>query len=164
MAFVIRRGDGRFEVRESRATPRGPRARTLVTFHAIDDEVLDRAERRAHGPFARDAIRRRATELGAPAGGSPAQSAGRRLLTELGRGRRPSPAVTRLLTRGLDRAGPGAGLEQTADSLAGALGWIDATPDARGRALRDLLLLADRLPSHRRSRLPRFPRIASSPR
>lgn len=161
MAFVTRRADGRFEIRESRATPRGPRARTLVTFRAIDDSVLDRAESRAHGRFQRDALRRRAIELGAPEGGSVAQSAGRRLLTELGRGRRPSPAMARLLTRGLgsaDRDEQGG-----ADSLAGALGWIDATPDSRGRALRDLLLLADRLPTRSRGRRPRFPRIASSP-
>ena len=102
MAFVTRRADGRFEIRESRATPRGPRARTLVTFRAIDDGVLDRAESRAHGRFQRDALRRRAIELGAPQGGSVAQSAGRRLLTELSRGRRPSPAMARLLTRRLD--------------------------------------------------------------
>jgi hypothetical protein len=164
MAFVTRRADGRFEIRESRTTPRGPRARTLVTFRIVDDSVLDRAETRAHGGFDRDAIRRRAAELGAPEGGSPAQSAGRRLLTELGRGRRPSPAVARLLTRGLDAAGQERSPAPGAESLAGALGWIDATPDARGRALRELLLLVDRLPARTRGRRPRFPRIASSPR
>jgi len=165
MAFVTRRADGRFEIRESRTTPRGPRARTLVTFRAIDDRVLDRAEARAHGRFERDALRRRATELGAPEGESAAQSAGRRLLTELGRGRRPSPAVARLLTRGLDAvARPEQSGVPGAENLAGALGWIDATPDARGRALRELLLLVDRLPTRSRSGRPRFPRIASSPR
>lgn len=162
MAFVTRRADGRFEIRESRTTSRGPRARTLVTFRAIDDSVLDRAEACAHGRFERDALRRRATELGAPEGGSAAQSAGRRLLAELGRGRRPSPAVVRLLTRGLDSAERNE--QGGAEGLAGALGWIDATPDARGRALRELLLLVDRLPTRSRSRRPRFPRIASSPR
>ena len=163
MAFVTRRADGRFEIRESRTTPRGPRARTLVTFRAIDDNVLDRAAARAHGRFDREALRGRAVELGAPEAGSAAQSAGRRLLTELSRGRRPSPVMTRLLARGLDAAGPG-DEQHSGEALAGALDWLDATPDTRGRALRELLLLTDRLPVHVRGRALRFPRIASSPR
>ena len=69
--------------------------------------------------------------------------------------------MARLLKRGLDSADRDA--QGGDESLADALDWIDATPDSRGRALRELLLLADRLPTRRRSRRPRFPHIASSP-
>ena len=50
MAFVVERPGGRFEVRESRATPRGPRARTLATFATLDDAVVAHVIERAEVP------------------------------------------------------------------------------------------------------------------
>ncbi len=51
MAYVVARRNGRFEVRESLHTPKGPRARTLAGFDVLTDEVLAAAARRARRPF-----------------------------------------------------------------------------------------------------------------
>jgi hypothetical protein len=57
MAFVVARPKGRFEIRESVHTPQGPRARSLANFKDLDEEVLDRARRRATRPFDTNAVR-----------------------------------------------------------------------------------------------------------
>ncbi len=57
MAYVVARPRGRFEIRESVHTPKGPRARSLANFAHLDDEVLDRARRRASRPFDTEAVR-----------------------------------------------------------------------------------------------------------
>ncbi|HUN77339.1 MAG TPA: hypothetical protein VMU32_00295 [Solirubrobacteraceae bacterium] len=51
MAYVAARRNGRFEIRESVHTARGPRARSLAGFAVLSDEVLARAARRAGRPF-----------------------------------------------------------------------------------------------------------------
>jgi hypothetical protein len=51
MAYVVARPKGRFEVRESLHTPQGPRARSLVGFDILTDEVLATASRRATRRF-----------------------------------------------------------------------------------------------------------------
>ncbi len=51
----------------------------------------------------------------------------------------------------------------TSDSASSAAEWIAASSRQRGEALRDLLLLADRLPRGRATEQPRFPRIESKP-
>jgi hypothetical protein len=51
MAYVVARRNGRFEVRESLHTPKGPRARSLAGFDVLTDEVLAAAARRAKRPF-----------------------------------------------------------------------------------------------------------------
>jgi hypothetical protein len=56
MAYVVARRNGRFEVRESLHTPRGPRARTLTSFRVLTDEVLAQAARRAKRPFDAQAV------------------------------------------------------------------------------------------------------------
>ena len=40
MAYVVARPRGRFEIRESVHTPKGPRARSLANFAHLTDEVL----------------------------------------------------------------------------------------------------------------------------
>ena len=57
MAYVVARPKGRFEIRESVHTPKGPRARSLANFGELDDEVLARARQRASRPFDPDAVR-----------------------------------------------------------------------------------------------------------
>lgn len=57
MAYVVARPKGRFEIRESVHTPRGPRARTLANFGHLTDKVLDTARLRASRPFDLDAVR-----------------------------------------------------------------------------------------------------------
>jgi hypothetical protein len=56
MAYVVARPNGRFEVRESVHTPRGPRARSLAGFEVLTDEVLVKAARRAQRPFDANAV------------------------------------------------------------------------------------------------------------
>ena len=66
MAYLYQRRDGRIEIRESSSTPQGPRSRTLVGFRGpLLPEHLDRAEAAARRRFDRDALARRARELGA---------------------------------------------------------------------------------------------------
>ena len=57
MAYVVARPKGRFEIRESVHTPKGPRARSLANFRELDDEVLARARQRASRPFDPDVVR-----------------------------------------------------------------------------------------------------------
>lgn len=56
MAYVAARRKGRFEIRESVHTARGPRARSLAGFEALSDEVLAKAAGRAQRPFDADAV------------------------------------------------------------------------------------------------------------
>jgi hypothetical protein len=57
MAFVVARPKGRFEIRESVHTSKGPRARSLANFSRLTDDVLERARRRATRPFDPTAVR-----------------------------------------------------------------------------------------------------------
>jgi len=56
MAYVVARPNGRFEVRESLHTPKGPRARSLANFAVLTDEVLAAAAKRASRPFDAGAV------------------------------------------------------------------------------------------------------------
>jgi hypothetical protein len=64
MAYVVARPRGRFEIRESVHTPKGPRARSLANYAHFDDEVLDKARRRASRPFDPGAVRAAAARAG----------------------------------------------------------------------------------------------------
>lgn len=58
MAYVVARPRGRFEIRESVHSPKGPRARSLANFATLTDDVLERARRRATRPFDAEAVRK----------------------------------------------------------------------------------------------------------
>jgi hypothetical protein len=66
MAFVIARRGGRFEIRESVQTQRGPRARTLANFSVLTEEVLRRAAGRASREFDQASVIASAIRRGAP--------------------------------------------------------------------------------------------------
>ncbi len=66
MAYVVARPKGRFEIRESVHTPRGPRARSLAGFTQLTDEVLAAASRRAIRPFDAEAVRASAARAASP--------------------------------------------------------------------------------------------------
>jgi hypothetical protein len=66
MAYVVRRRSGRYEIRESFHTARGPRARTLAGFGALTNEVLAAAARRAQRPFDAEAVIGSARRAAAP--------------------------------------------------------------------------------------------------
>jgi hypothetical protein len=64
MAYVVARPKGRFEIRESVHTEKGPRARSLANFAHLTDEVLAAARARASRPFDVDAVRASARRAG----------------------------------------------------------------------------------------------------
>jgi hypothetical protein len=65
MAYVVARRSGRFEIRESFHTPKGPRSRTLAGFDVLGDDILAAAERRAQRPFDAEEVIRSARRAGA---------------------------------------------------------------------------------------------------
>ena len=65
MAYVVARRNGRFEIRESLHTAKGPRSRTLAGFSVLTDDVLAAAARRAQRPFDADAVLRSGRRAGA---------------------------------------------------------------------------------------------------
>ena len=66
MAYVVARPRGRFEVRESLHTQKGPRARSLAGFDVLTDEVLAAAAQRSTRPFDEAAVIASARRAGAP--------------------------------------------------------------------------------------------------
>lgn len=66
MAYVVARRNGRFEVRESLHTPKGPRARSLANFETLTDKVLETAAGRATRSFDADTVMASARRAGAP--------------------------------------------------------------------------------------------------
>jgi hypothetical protein len=162
MAFFAVRPGGRLDIRESVATPAGPRSRTLASFRgALTPEVLERAERRAARPFDRARVLARAAALGVPTTERREDRAARTLLASLRAGGALDPALAAALRRELQAhaaAPPPAELADVAE-------WVGVGPEARGRALRDLLRLSDRIARSRRlprtREAPRFPRFRS---
>jgi hypothetical protein len=164
MAFVVPTRRGRFEVRESRNTPKGPRSQTLVSFTELSDEVIEKARAKAAKPPNPTELRRSAKRAGAPIRKPVAERAARELIAELAKGRRLDPGLRQILSELLQNgyredANP-APSNEAARSVAE---WMAATPEERGRVLVDLLLLADALPSRGRKGKPlRFPRLDST--
>ena len=151
MAFVTAVRNGGFEVRESRATPDGPRSRTLASFRELDEETIAKVTARAAKTLTHcEVIVEAALRAGATLAAPPADAAARDLLRSLARGEAPSPIHLRLLR----------------DALAGAstpaAEWMGTSLVERGDALRDLLLLTDAVPVRRRAREIGFPRIDST--
>jgi len=119
MAYVVARRDGRFEIRESVHTARGPRARSLANFDALTDEVLARAQRRAMRPFDADAVIASGERAGAPtASASPAAGAA-------GDSSRRFVEASRRMARSLRRPAE-AGRADPGQALIDLLGFADA--------------------------------------
>jgi hypothetical protein len=75
MAYVVTRPNGRFEIRESVQTAKGPRARSLANFSVLTDDVLARAAGRATRPFDGEGVREASRRTGAPNDTGPAPGA-----------------------------------------------------------------------------------------
>jgi hypothetical protein len=151
MAFVVATKRGRYEIRESQNTPKGPRSRTLATFRELNDEVIEKARARSAKALSAEELREAATRAGAPGSWAPVDRAARELISELGKGRQLDPTLRRLLVDQLN------GKESSVSE------WMAASLDERGKALVDLLLLADALPSNGRRHEPLdFPRLEST--
>ena len=144
MAYAVPRPRGAWELRESVATERGPRSRTLATFRVLTPDAIDRAVERAVGDLTAQQVREAARRAGAPVADDPAIGAAATLMGELSRGAR-IPAPWRRMLAAL-AGGEIAGLSE---SERAAAEWADAGPTRRGAALWDLLLLADHIPTHR---------------
>ena len=69
MAYIVRRPRGRFEIRESVATPKGPRARSLANFAVLTSDALTRAAARAVRPFDAETVVVSGRRAGAPVEG-----------------------------------------------------------------------------------------------
>jgi hypothetical protein len=143
---VVARPRGRFEIRESVHTPKGPRARTLANFEQLTDKVLDTARLRASRPFDPDAVRASALKAG--------MSAATRLL---GQGRLGGVAApVRQDTRGFVEA---------SRRMARSLERVPRPTDRRdpGDALIDLLSVVAQVSAFQAPRPPeplRFPPLA----
>lgn len=156
MAYVIHRRSGTWEIRESRATPAGPRSRTLASFGTLTPEVIERAQARSSKGLDPAELRDAAARVGAPIAVDASDRAAVELLSGLASGHAPRPVLRGLLLHAL-RSDPG---EPSSNARAAAT-WITSTPRERGEALRDLLALTDRLPAGgRRGEGSSFPRLA----
>jgi hypothetical protein len=150
MAFVTPIRNGAFEVRESRSTPDGPRSRTLASFRELDEATIEKTIERAEKPLSREELVRGALRAGATVSVPPVDEAARALLRSIARGEHPDRKLRRLLLGSL--AGEGSSAEE----------WLGASSAEHGNALRDLLLLADAVPTRRRSNKIAFPRLDST--
>jgi len=165
MAYVVARpdhrpdgtGPTRYEIRESISTPAGPRARTLATFRVLSERVVADAAGRAQRRFDAEKIRARAAALGAPRRSHEAAAGAITLLAQLRRGESLPPALVAELRRALPRAS-----HASLDSLESAVDWLGIDDAARGRALRELLDVADRVPARPRPLTSSFPRLSSN--
>lgn len=168
MAYIVARPAGRsggsnrtgagarYEIRESVTTPAGPRARTLATFRILTADVIAHAAGRAQRSFDANTIRARAAALGVPRHEHAAATTAGALLAQLRAGETLPPALASELRRVLPRR-----RAEVPDSLTGAVEWIGVDDDTRGRALRDLLDVASRIPARRRPADLSFPRLSS---
>lgn len=151
MAFMTGGRDGTFEVRESRMTPAGPRSRTLATFRELDAATIEKAIARADKPPSREELVGAALRAGATVAARPVDEAARALLRSIARGEEPSPKLHRLLLGAL------------AGESTSAAEWLGTSLSDRGDALRDVLLLADAVPTRERPPKIGFPRLDSTP-
>src|SRR3954451_11279381 len=173
MAFVVQTRRGRFEVREARSTAAGPRSRTLTSFTEVGDEVTAKARARAEGPIDAAELREAAVRAGAAVAGPPVDEAAREALRRVAAGEQLDPMLRTLLmdalvhaepsVRGsLEDASPVPPRPRVSDAARSASRWIGADPAERGRALEELLELADALPLRRRPDEIGFPRLRSA--
>jgi len=163
MAFVVPTRKGSYEIRESHSSLHGPRSRTLAGFRELTDEVIEKARARATDPPSAEELRRAARRAGAPVARTPIEQAARELIAELAKGGRLDPTLRQVLVEMLERGYREDAQPSPANEAARSVSmWMAATPEERGRALFDLLLLADALPAGGRKGKPlRFPRLDS---
>ena len=165
MAYLYVRKSGRVEIREAHSTPRGPRSRTLASFQgALTEEHLDRAESASARAFDREGIRARARELGVPLARSSADGPAHALIARLRSSARLDPVLVSVLREQIE----GRQAAPVSDEVADVIEWIGASEHERGRALRDVLRLYDKIARSpdavREPDAPRFARFDVRPR
>lgn len=164
MAYLVRRNPDRTEIRESYATPEGPRSRVLASFSGpLTCDALARAAARATRPFDAAAIVRRARALRIEVQERSREPEARALLSRLRRRDPLDPTLTAVLRRALAHQ-PETPMPEAFDEVSE---WIGASAAERGAALRELLDLYGRIAQSRppqRQPMPeraRFPRFSS---
>lgn len=155
MAFVVRKPGRRFEIRESRHTPAGPRSKTLASFRILNRDVLSRAASRSAVPLDEAAIAERAAELGAPVElVTDVTEVALGLVESLRRGDDLKPGAAAVLKAML--AGRAADVDDAAAQAAAE--WVGTSDTKRGEILVELLLLGEQLPRRDRGEMA-FPPI-----
>lgn len=162
MAHIRERREGTFEIRESRRTPKGPRARVLASFTgALTNRVLDLAEANATQPWNRNDLVAQARAKGIPYVESLADSDARRLLIDLRRNRTLDSNLVQLLMDELSQMEA----KEIPVELEDAVDWLGADAAERGSALRGLLRLSDQIVQSRSRPLKRpdsvYPRLVA---
>jgi hypothetical protein len=157
MASVVSNRRGGWEIRESHSTPDGPRSRTLATFRVLDGGVLDHAEERAEQPFDREDVVRSAYRAGAEVSPSRAEAAARTLITELSEGAVVQPGLAGAIVGLLEKRDPPT---LSFDEME-ASRWAGRSMKDRGRALHDLLLFVDAVPTKPVREKLGFPRLVT---
>jgi hypothetical protein len=171
MAYVVARPQGRFEIRESVHTDKGPRARSLASFSELTDEVVAKAHRRATRPFDAEAVRASAARArrGAHGGTTATTNAATTNATDTAnaatstpRHRRPDMRKfvesTRRMARALETQSPRAGSRRDpGDALIDLLGFVAQVSSSAPRRVREPL----RYPPLARLRAARKPAAAS---
>jgi hypothetical protein len=165
MAYVVATHPGRFEVRESKATDKGPRSRTLASFRELTAEVIEKVQATAAKPPTAEELKKVALRAGAPIQDSELDEATKKALRGIASGDRPRPLLRRLLLDALlEENGsdpPSASAGRVSDAARSAREWIGAAPEVRAKALQDLLELADALPIRPRPHEIGFPHLKS---
>jgi hypothetical protein len=125
MAYVVARPRGRFEIRESVHTPKGPRSRTLANFEQLTDKVLDTARGRASRPFDLDAVRASAVKAcNSPAARRPGRRSLGGVATPVRQDTSRFVEASRRMAGSLERVPPPAARRDPGDVLIGLLGFV----------------------------------------
>ncbi len=122
MAYVVTRPKGRFEIRESVHTDKGPRARSLANFSHLNDEVIERARQRASRPF--DAHEVRAAAVRAAGTATTAQPGAAPTSTHPRPERGQFVEASRRMARSLERPSRPAARQDPGDALIDLLGFV----------------------------------------
>lgn len=159
MATVIKRSDGRIEIRESLATARGPRSRTLAIARELTDEVIEHAAERARKPIDRDELIERAGRLGVHLGRRTQADVVARLVERV-RADALWPTHAKAIQTVLRDVEHG----PLPHHLEAMTEWMGTDDGTRGNALVDLLKLSEatmqHYPESQRAREPlRFPSL-----
>jgi hypothetical protein len=139
MAYVVARPRGRFEIRESVHTPKGPRARSLANFALVTDDVLERARQRASRSFDAEAVRaaaERAVAGQTDVAGVPVTAGAATTVPPHARPEtRRFVDASRRMARSLERVPERADRRDPGDALIDLLGFVaQVTPTRRPRA------------------------------
>jgi hypothetical protein len=165
MAYVVATKPGRFEVRESTSTPKGPRSRTLASFREMTAETIEKVQAKSEKPPSAAELTHSALRAGAPVRGSDLDEAARETLRRIASGEQPDPKLRRLLIDALsepDSETQTSGSKSViSDAARAAAQWVGVSSEDRAAALGELLELADALPIRLRPHEIGFPRLRS---